>query len=65
MWNDWDSASLVRGEDLYGHFELEPRPERDFDPQAVALHQKSDHAQRNVYYRDAGSDAAESVRARR
>ena len=34
-----DSASLVRGEDRYRHFELEPRPVRDMDPDMLALHQ--------------------------
>ena len=33
-----DSASLVRGEDRYGHFELEPRPKREMDPHILALH---------------------------
>jgi chlorinating enzyme len=47
---DWDSASLVRGRDTCGHFELEPEPRRDFDPPAVALHRKADEAQRAVYY---------------
>lgn len=55
--SDWDSASLVRGQDRYGHFELEPRPKKDFDPAAVALHQKSDRAQRDVYYSGADSDS--------
>ena len=54
--NDWDSASLLRGEDRCGHFELEPEPACDFDPPAVALHQKSDQAQRKVYY--SGTQAA-------
>ena len=53
--NDWDSASLVRGTDPLGHFELEPEPAHDFDPAAVALHEKSDAAQRKVYY--AGAQA--------
>jgi hypothetical protein len=33
-----DSASLVRGVDRYGNFELEPRPEADMSPEAVAYH---------------------------
>jgi hypothetical protein len=33
-----DSATLVRGVDTYGHFELEPRPKRDYDPDCVAFH---------------------------
>jgi ectoine hydroxylase-related dioxygenase (phytanoyl-CoA dioxygenase family) len=54
--NDWDSASLVRGTDPHGHFELEPEPAHDFDPAAVALHEKSDAAQRKIYY--SGATAA-------
>jgi len=30
-----DSATLVRGVDEWGHFELEPKPEEDFDSRAV------------------------------
>jgi non-heme Fe2+,alpha-ketoglutarate-dependent halogenase len=33
-----DSATLVRGQDRFGHFELEPAPEADLDPAAVAYH---------------------------
>jgi non-haem Fe2+, alpha-ketoglutarate-dependent halogenase len=33
-----DSATLVRGVDRYGHFELEPRPEADMSPEALAYH---------------------------
>jgi hypothetical protein len=50
---DWDCASLVRGVDDYGNFELEPRPERDFDPAALAYHRKADEATRQIYYKDA------------
>ncbi|MGE4221566.1 MAG: phytanoyl-CoA dioxygenase family protein, partial [Alphaproteobacteria bacterium] len=32
----WDSAMLVRGEDKYGHFELEPPPAGDGDPASMA-----------------------------
>ena len=32
------SASLVRGQDRFGHFEPEPRPSRDLDPAIVARH---------------------------
>ena len=48
--HDWDSATLVRGGDGYGHFELEPEPRCDFDPPAVELHRRADEAQRKVYY---------------
>ena len=33
-----DSATLVRGTDRYGCYELEPAPTRDFDPEALARH---------------------------
>lgn len=33
-----DSATLVRGEDVFGHFDLIPPPREDFDPDAVARH---------------------------
>lgn len=51
--NDWDSATLVRGTDRFGHFELEPEPRCDFDPPAVAMHRRADEAQRKVYYAEA------------
>lgn len=35
------SALLVRGRDRYGHFELEPRPVRDFDPAAVTAYDRA------------------------
>jgi non-heme Fe2+,alpha-ketoglutarate-dependent halogenase len=50
---DWDSASLMRGVDTHGNFELEPKPSRDFDPAAVALHEKADAMQRQIYYQGA------------
>ena len=33
-----ESAMLVRGIDEYGHFDLEPRPQADFDEAALAAH---------------------------
>jgi len=32
------SATLVRGEDRYGHFDLDPAPARDFGPEERAAH---------------------------
>lgn len=57
---DWDCASLVRGTDRHGHFELEPRPEKDFDPAALAYHARADEEQRKIYYQGAepGRDGA-------
>ena len=36
-----DSALLVRGVDKFGTFDPEPRPVRDFDPQAVEFHART------------------------
>ena len=33
-----DSATLVRGTDEFGHFDPEPRPRTEFDPECVAFH---------------------------
>jgi len=33
-----DSAMLVRGQDSYGHFDSEPRPQHDIDAAALAAH---------------------------
>ena len=33
-----DSATLVRGTDRFGHFEPEPRPKVDFDPDTIPFH---------------------------
>ncbi len=33
-----DSATLVRGRDTFGNFDLEPAPRADFHPDAVAFH---------------------------
>jgi non-heme Fe2+,alpha-ketoglutarate-dependent halogenase len=49
-----DSASLVRGEDRFGHFALEPRPSLDLQPDMVALHQKIAERNARVLYRGTG-----------
>lgn len=36
-----DTATLVRGQDTFGHFDPEPAPASDFHPDAVAFHAKS------------------------
>ncbi len=35
-----DSATLVRGHDRFGYFELEPAPAYDLAPEAIAYHQR-------------------------
>jgi hypothetical protein len=46
-----DSATLVRGIDTHHHFELEPRPTRDMDPEFVALHQTITERNAQILYR--------------
>jgi ectoine hydroxylase-related dioxygenase (phytanoyl-CoA dioxygenase family) len=45
-----DSATLVRGRDEFGHFELEPAPESDFHPGAVAFHARVMEAYGKILY---------------
>lgn len=46
-----DSATLVRGDDAYGHFELEPRPQADLEPAMLALHADVSDRQAKILYR--------------
>ena len=46
-----DSATLVRGEDVHGHFDLEPRPAADLDPDLLALHADISDRQAKILYR--------------
>ena len=48
-----DSATLVRGEDRYGHFELEPTPRYDFDPVGVEFHKYAEKLRRDLLFKDA------------
>jgi ectoine hydroxylase-related dioxygenase (phytanoyl-CoA dioxygenase family) len=48
---DLDSATLVRGTDRFGHFELEPRPASDLAPEAVAYHAEVKRRQAEILYR--------------
>ncbi|MGH8597102.1 MAG: phytanoyl-CoA dioxygenase family protein [Gammaproteobacteria bacterium] len=50
---DWDSASLVRGEDRFHHFTPTPRPVRDLDPDAVRFHEQATDAFRAIVFKDA------------
>ena len=62
--HDWDSATLIRGQDAYGHFEHEPEPRRDFDPPAVEMHRRADDAQRKVYYEGAAAVSGQASSGR-
>ncbi len=46
-----DSATLVRGEDAFGHFKPEPRPDADLDPAMLALHAEISDRQARILYR--------------
>jgi non-haem Fe2+, alpha-ketoglutarate-dependent halogenase len=46
-----DSATLVRGKDIYRHFSHEPRPTRDLDPAFLALHREITERNARILYR--------------
>ncbi len=52
--SDWDSATLIRGEDRYGNFIHEPKPNFDFDPVTVEFHGKSNENYRKIVYSGTG-----------
>jgi non-heme Fe2+,alpha-ketoglutarate-dependent halogenase len=58
-----DSATLVRGADRYGHFELEPRPERDMQEDMLALHRRLTERAAQILYRGTGVDNFNDPRA--
>lgn len=45
-----DTAALVRGRDDYGHFKLEPRPERDLDPAMLEWQEMAAQNQARILY---------------
>ena len=49
-----DSATLVRGHDRYGHFELERAPKRDFDREAFDYHRSITQRRHGIYGKGAG-----------
>ena len=49
-----DSATLVRGEDRFHHFEHEPRPRIDMDPEMLALHRQIAERNAKILYRGTG-----------
>jgi Phytanoyl-CoA dioxygenase (PhyH) len=46
-----DCATLVRGVDNYNHFDMEPVPKADLDPEAVALHRRVTEQANQILYR--------------
>lgn len=49
-----DSATLVRGEDRFHHFEHEPRPKIDMDPELLELHRQIAERNAKILYRGTG-----------
>jgi non-heme Fe2+,alpha-ketoglutarate-dependent halogenase len=47
------SALLVRGQDPYGHFEPEPRPQHDFDEGALAAYGRAMQLRTSAVFQDA------------
>jgi len=60
-----DSATLVRGVDVHRHFEPEPRPSRDMDPEFVALHKRIAERNARILYRGTGVQSYNDPRSRR
>jgi non-heme Fe2+,alpha-ketoglutarate-dependent halogenase len=58
-----DSATLVRGADRYGNFELEPRPERDMQDDMLALHHRLTERAAQILYKGTGVDNFNDPRA--
>ncbi len=50
---DWDSATLVRGDDRYHHFTPTPRPVTDLDESNLRFHQQATDAFRGIVFKDA------------
>jgi non-haem Fe2+, alpha-ketoglutarate-dependent halogenase len=51
----WDSATLVRGRDSFGHFAPEPRPAAEYDPTCVAFQEEMAKRRKEYIYGDAGT----------
>jgi phytanoyl-CoA dioxygenase PhyH len=58
-----DSATLVRGTDRFGHFELEPRPLRDMQDDMLALHRRLTERAAQILYKGTGVDNFNDPRA--
>jgi len=52
--NGEDSATLVRGTDVFNTFEHEPHPSRDFDPEFIAIHQAIAARSARILYKGTG-----------
>lgn len=54
-----DSATLVRGVDKFQTFKHEPRPVRDLDPEAIAVHQEITNRNAKILYKGVDAKGAE------
>ncbi len=52
--SDWDSATLIRGENRFGNFVHEPKPKEDFDPVAVSFHRQTNENYLKILYSGTG-----------
>jgi non-haem Fe2+, alpha-ketoglutarate-dependent halogenase len=52
-----DSATLVRGEDRFGHFAPEPLPPGDLDPAMLELHKRIAERNAKILYRGTGVES--------
>jgi ectoine hydroxylase-related dioxygenase (phytanoyl-CoA dioxygenase family) len=62
LWGE-DSATLVRGQDHYHHFALEPEPTGNLDTEFVALHQSITERNAKMLYRGSGVASFNEPRA--
>ena len=60
-----DNATLVRGTDRYHHFEHEPRPTQDLDPEILELHKHITERNAKILYRGTGVASYNDPRALR
>jgi hypothetical protein len=60
-----DSATLVRGTDRYHHFEHEPRPRQNLDPELLELHKRLTERSAKILYRGTGVGSYNDPRALR
>jgi ectoine hydroxylase-related dioxygenase (phytanoyl-CoA dioxygenase family) len=52
-----DSAMLVRGRDAHGNFDMEPEPQADLDPAAIAAHRDATERSVKALYSGTGKTA--------
>ena len=56
--NGRGTAMLVRGQDRFGHWDLEPRPKTDYDPNTMPVYQRAMAIRSEASFGGAGGDRA-------